>query len=157
MQEQLIWPTFSASQFFRDYAKRHSLSLESAEEQNDRLTKKVDLRMQQMLQGKGNLIVEGWMAGIMGENNPEVLRVLLTCDDEVRIKRFAAREKVSLTEAMENVKAREKNLFSVLESIYHRNDFTEPKNYNFVVDTTSLTPQALVQKVLDKLDIKPNN
>ena len=151
LQRKLAWPTFSASAFFRDYARTHKLSLERAEEQNEQLTKEVDYRMQAMFQGKGKLIAEGWMAGIMADEFPGVLRVLLTCAEEERIKRFARRDKVSLTEAAAKIREREKNLFAVLKKIYQREDFVDPRNYNLVVDTTTLTPQRLIQQVLQKL------
>lgn len=152
LQENLIWPTFSVSQFFRDYARIYNLSLEKAEEQNKILTKRVDLRVSEMLKNpSGNLIVEGWMAGIMADCFPHVLRVLLTSRDKVRIERFAKRGRISFETAEEKIKAREKNLFDALEKIYHRGDFVDPKNYNFTLDTTDLVKEELIEKVLRKL------
>lgn len=152
LQENLIWPTFSVSQFFRDYARIHRLSLEKAEEQNKILSQKVDMRVSEMLKNQsGNLIVEGWMAGIMADFFPHVLRVLLTCQDKVRIERFAKRERISFASAEKKIRAREKNLFAALKKIYQREDFIDPKNYNFVVDTTDLAKEELIEKVLEKL------
>ncbi|MBI4130278.1 AAA family ATPase [Candidatus Roizmanbacteria bacterium] len=151
LQRKLIWPTFSASQFFRDYARTHNALLEKAEEQSQKLTREVDNRMQNMLKQRGNLIIEGWMAGIMANQQNDVLRVLLQCDDEVRYARFANREKVTLVQAKERVQEREKNLFVVLQQIYHRNDFVDQKNYNFIIDSTYLTMPELVEKTLNAL------
>lgn len=151
LQEKLIWPTFSASQFFRDYSRTHNFSLEKAEEQSEYLTKKIDFRVANMLKSNGNLIVEGWMAGIMADKNPDTLRILLTCKDEVRIKRFAVREKYTYKEAAYHIQQREKNLFKVLEKIYKRLDFVDPKNYNFIIDTTSISVDTLVTQVLTKV------
>ena len=55
--------------------------------------------MRDKLHEKGDLIVDGWMSGIMADKIPDVLRVLLVCDDGVRAARFSEREKVSLNEA----------------------------------------------------------
>lgn len=151
LQEKLIWPTFSASSFFRDYSRTHNLSLEKAEEQGEVLTKKVDLRIAEMLKISNNIIIEGWLAGIMADQLPDVLRVLLTCQDEVRIKRFAAREKMTEKEAAFHIQEREKNLLKVLQKIYHRNDFIDPRNYNFVVDTTNISVDTLVRQILSKV------
>lgn len=151
LQEQLGWSTFSASQFFRDYARTHNVLLEKAEEQSEQLTKEVDYRTREMLQGEGKLIAEGWMVGIMADEFPGVLRILLTCTDEVRFRRFAERDNVSLEEAEQRIRQREKNLFDALEKIYNRRDFVDPKNYNFVVDTTSPTQEQLIDTVLKKI------
>lgn len=148
LQEELIWPTFSTSQYFRDRARTHQLVLEKAEEQNDTLTKKVDYRVADMLQKSGNLLVEGWMAGLMANDYRGILKILLTCDDHVRIERFAQREKVSLEEAKKRIADRETNLFNRLTNIYQRNDFVEPKNYDLVLDTTNVDKTAMVKKVL---------
>lgn len=151
LQERLIWPTFSASQFFRDYSRIHNLSLEKAEEQSEVLTKRIDSRMAQMLNSSGNIIMEGWMAGIMANELPDVLRVLLTCKNEVRINRFAIRGKMTEKEAAHHIQEREKNLFKVLKKIYKRCDFVDTKNYNFVVDTTSISIDTLVKQILTKV------
>lgn len=151
LQEKLGWPAFSASQCFRDYARIHSVSLDKAEEQSEKLTKEIDYKMRDLLKGEGNLIVEGWMAGIMADEFPGVLRVLLTCADDERIRRFAERDSINVQEAEERIRQREKNLFAALEKIYHRRDFFDPKNYNLVVDTTSLSSGQLIDAVAEKI------
>lgn len=151
LQEKLGWPMFSASQFFRDYARTYKVSLEKAEEQSEKFTKEVDYRMRDLLKADGNLIAEGWMAGIMADELAGVLRVLLTCESGVRAKRFAERDGISLQESEKKIREREKNLFDALEQIYQRRDFVDPKNYNFIVDTTRLTPDQLISAVLEKL------
>ncbi|MCL5019020.1 MAG: AAA family ATPase [Patescibacteria group bacterium] len=154
LQEKLGWPTFSASQFFRDYARTYHVSLEKAEEQSEKLTKKVDFQTRALLQKNKHLIIEGWMAGIMADGFTDVLRILLTCDENIRISRFAKRNKVSLKKAETSIKEREKNLFDVLEKIYHRNDFTNPQNYNFILDTTALANKQVIRAVLNKLGMR---
>ncbi len=148
--KKLRWKTFHTGQFFRDYVKKHGLVLEKADEQNEKLTKQIDYMVRDMLKKKsGNCIFDSWMAGIMADNFPHVLRILLTCDDEVRTKRFAKRENISVKEAKQLINEREENLFSKLSSIYHRNDFVDPKNYNCVIDTSSLTSQELLKKIIN--------
>src|SRR3989344_1396712 len=108
LQKKLNWPVFSTSQYFRDLAGKQKLSLEKAEEQNEKTTKKVDLRVRDLLKSKGNLIAEGWMTGIMANDYPSILKVLLTCDNSVRIKRFSARDNINHEQAKKMVKDREK-------------------------------------------------
>lgn len=149
--KHLGWPTFSAGQFFRDYARTHAVSLEAADEQTPQLTKKVDFQMQKLLKKEEHIIIEGWMAGIMADEIPGVLRILLTCDDNQRFQRFAKREKISLPEAQKRVWERDQNWLAKLKDIYERADFFAPKNYNFVLNTTSFTQEQVLQKVLETL------
>ncbi len=148
LERYLHWKSFHAGQFFRDYVKKHGLVLEQADEQNENLTKKVDHHMHEILKKKsGNYIFDSWMAGLMADHYSHVLRILLLCDDSVRIKRFAVREKVSLHVAEKEIHQRELNLFNKLAAIYHRNDFVDPKNYSLVIDTTHLGKDEIFTKV----------
>ncbi len=152
LQKKLGWPTFSASQFFRNWAKSHSASLQKAEEQNPHLTRDVDVGMQKRLKEEKHLIVEGWMAGIMADKIPGVLRILLTCEDTERIRRLSMRDGLSIGEARRKITEREKSWSEKLETIYHRNDFFDPKNYNLIIDTTNTTPDQMLALVLKYLE-----
>lgn len=90
----------------------------------------------------------------MTNHLPHVLRILLICNDDIRAARFAKREKISLEEAKKAIKEREENLFNKLSSIYHHNDFVDPKNYNCVIDTALLTSEQVFEKVLQHLNIQ---
>ena len=150
--KKLNWPTFSASHFFRDYARTHGTSLQKGEEQNESLTKVIDLGMTELLKNSEHIILEGWMAGIMADELSGVLRVFLTCDDRERVKRFAEREHVNLDQAQTQIKERETNVYKKLRDIYKRNDFLDPKNYNLVIDTTDKSPEEVLKIVLDKIN-----
>ena len=79
LQKELNWPIFMTGQLFRDYVKKNVLNLEQVEEQNDELTKKIDYQVRDMINVPGNLIVDGWMSGIMAQDLPDVLKILLIC------------------------------------------------------------------------------
>jgi CMP/dCMP kinase len=149
--KKLRWPTFSASYFFREFAKNHHVSLEAGEEQEEKLTKVIDYGMSELLKREKHVIVEGWMAGLMAGDTPGVLKVLLICDEQTRIKRFVEREKASIEEATKKIHDREKNLFQKLEEIYGRSDFLDHKNYDLVIDTTHISPEEVLGEVLSHL------
>jgi predicted cytidylate kinase len=152
LEKKLNWPTFLTGQLFRNYVKKKNLNLEQAEEQNGKLTKKIDFQVRDLLHQPGNLIVDGWMSGIMADKLPDVLKILLICKDDIRYQRFAEREKITLEEAKTRVEDRQSNWFNKLKKIYRRNDFINPKNYDLVIDTSYLTPQAVFKQVLTALN-----
>lgn len=153
LQKMLNWPSFIAGQLFRDFAKKHCLSLEEAGEQSERLTKEVDYKVRDMLHGKRHLIVDGWMSGLMANKQPDVLKVLLICKDDIRYKRFAKREKISFSEAKKRVEKRQNSWFDKIKKIHKisKQALNNERNYNLVVDTSYITPQAVLKKVLDTL------
>lgn len=154
LQEKSGWPSFSAGQFFRHYCQKHHLTLWQAEKRPVALTKKVDLGMRERLKKPGHLILEGWMAGLMAQGIPGVLKVLFVVDDQKRIKRFARRENLSEEEGEKQLFRREKNFLGKLKKVYQREDFLDPRNYDLVVNTTDLTGSETTKKILEKIGDK---
>ena len=151
LQKELNWPIFMTGQLFRDYIKKNGLNLDQVEEQNETLTKKIDYHVRDMIYAPGNLIVDGWMSGLMAKGVKDILRILLVCKDDIRYKRFADREKISVVEAKKRVEQRQSNWLSKLKKIYKRNDFVDPKNYDLVIDTSKIPSRTVLKKVLQKI------
>ena len=151
LQKELNWPVFMTGQLFREYVKKNRLNMEHVEEQSEALTKKIDYQVRNLIKQPGNLIVDGWMSGIMANNFSNVLKVLLICEDTIRYKRFANREKINLDEAKIRVDERQNNWLSKLKKIYKRNDFMDPKNYDLIIDTSNISSQDVIKKVLNSL------
>ncbi len=145
---KLAWPSFSSSQFFRDYAQKNNRSLQKAEEQNEEITKQVDYHLQSLVKSEGNMIIEGWMAGVMADDVPGVLRVLLTCDDKVRMERFAKRENIDAIAAKNRITERECALFAQLKKIHGIINILDAKYYNCIIDTSHTETREIVASIL---------
>ncbi len=153
LRKKLNWPVFLTGQLFRDYVKKENLNLELAEEQNEKITKLIDNKVKELLNSPGNLIVDGWLSGIMAKNLKDVLKILLICKDKIRYKRFAKREKVSFEEAKKRVKKRQKNWFKKIKKIHKISEskLNNQKNYDLIIDTSYITPKAILKKVISFL------
>jgi predicted cytidylate kinase len=151
LEKELGWPVFMTGKLFREYVAKNKLNLEQVEEQNKDLTKKIDHQVRDIICKTGNLIFDGWMSGIMASGLPNVLKILLTCKDEIRYQRFAVRENIGFEEAKRRVDERQSNWLNKLEKIYDRNDFMNPKNYDLIIDTSNISLQEIVKKVLETL------
>ncbi len=145
------WSTFSTGELFRQYVKDHKLSLEQADEQNNKLSKEIDNQVRKLLKTKDKLIVDSWMAGITANGIKGVLKVLLICKDDIRYKRFAKREQLSYSISKKMVDERLENWAKKIKKIYHRDDFYDEKHFDLIIDTSYITPQAVMRKVLNKL------
>lgn len=146
--QKLGWETFSTGAFFRDYAAKHNLDLESGEEQNEKITKKIDYQVRDLLKTRKNIVVEGWLSGIMAEGIIGVLKILLVCDAKKRQQRFGQREQVSHKEAASRVKERDTSWLAEIKKIYNRADVFDPKHYDLIIDTTDQEPEAIQEQVL---------
>lgn len=98
--------------------------------------------------------MEGWLAGFIAQGIPGVLKVILICQDEERIIRFAKRENVSLEVAGKEIKIREENLFNKWKRTYGREDFFDPKYYDLVIDATCLKTREVLDLVLEKIGVE---
>ncbi|EKE15365.1 MAG: hypothetical protein ACD_12C00047G0004 [uncultured bacterium] len=148
LQKKLYWPIFMTGKLFREDVKKNQLNLDQVEEQNDEVTKKIDYQVRDKIYAPGNLIVDGWMSGIMANDLPDVLKVLLICKDYIRYQRFAEREKISINEAKKRVEERQSNWLNKLEKIYNRNDFIDPINYDLIIDTSKISSQTVLEKII---------
>lgn len=145
------WTTFSTGELFRQYVKENNLSLEQADEQNNKLSKKIDNQVKTLLKTKEKLIIDSWMAGITAKGIKDVLKVLLVCKDDIRYKRFAKREKLNYQTSKKMVDERLQNWAKKIKEIYHRDDFYDEKLFDLIIDTSYVTPQAVLKKVIEKL------
>jgi len=154
LAQELGWQAFSTGAFFRQYAAKHNLDIEAAQEQNSQITQKIDNQVRQLLRTKNHIIVEGWLAGIMAAGTPKVLKVLLTCQLSERARRFAQREKTTLKQAKQRVNERDTSWLGQINKIYHRTDIFHPQNYDLVINTTAQTPSQIYKAVVNKLKQK---
>ncbi len=151
LSSRLQWPTFSTGAYFREYVKKHNLILNKAEDQTEEHTKKIDNKVEEMLDSPGNLLVDAWMGGVLARGNPKVLKVLLTADDTTRFARFAQREQVTLGEAQKEVQLRDKSWFEKVSKIYNRTDFFDPTQFDLVLNTSNQSDEEMCTLILKKL------
>ncbi len=96
------------------------------------------------------------MSGIMANNLKDVLKVLLVCKNNIRYKRFAKREKISFQQAKIKVEERQNNWFKKIKKIHQITEkkLNNSKKYDLIIDTSYITPQAVLKKVLKLLKFK---
>ncbi len=150
LQNTLGWEGFSTGEIFRTYIKENNLQLERVEEQ-DKIGREVDAMIQKRLKEEEHLVIDTWINGVLSAPLKHVYKVLLTCDDDVRIQRFMDREEVTSEEARERIFSREQALLSKLALMYGVDDILDPKHYNIVVDTTNLTIEEIGDQIIAKM------
>jgi predicted cytidylate kinase len=111
----------------------------------------VDLELDRRLAERakqGGVVIESRLAGwiALNEGIPGV-RVGLTCSDEVRAERVAAREKISPEQALEENAAREKTEVDRYLALYGV-DITDLSYYDLVLDSGRNGPDAVADRIL---------
>ena len=115
----------------------------------DEVERKVDSELSDLIASKKPIIIDGLYIAYFARNMPHVLKVLLTCDQKVRINRALTRTHTHV-ETAKDVRRRDRAHDAKFRKLYADEDFLDPKFFDLVIDTTDTKPEEVVEKILDK-------
>lgn len=162
--KKLGWQHWDAGTYFRQYCRKHQLKLEDMKRRSDVLRRKVDYQVRSRLKNKQHLIHEGWLAGFFAQGIPGVLKVLLVCNDSLRVDRLVNRDGYTVDEAKIHIEKREAENEKTWRKTYFKEwqkwvakkkiDFFDPELFDLVIDTYSHSRQETLNLVLQALGRK---
>lgn len=126
------------------------LELNRLAEKDKSIDFELDNKLNQLGKTKNNFVVDGRLTAFFIPNAE--VRVFLKTDDKVRAERILKDKKhqergKSLKETIANIKKREESEKKRYKN-YYGVDYTNKKLYNFIIDTTKLSPNQVIGKVL---------
>jgi len=137
----------SAGDFFRKYMQDHNIPLPNKEEIPD------DKNLADLLESKKPIVVDGLYQAYFAKDMPHVLKVLLTADEDIRIKRAIERVHTHV-ETAEDVKKRDRAHDLKFRKLYANENFLDPKFFDLVIDTTNTEQKEVADRVLRKFSTK---
>ena len=147
--EKLGLEYHSAGDFFRQYALEHNIPLWAKEEIPDDVDRAIDKEMTDLAASDKQVMIDSLYAGYFTRKISHVLKVLLTCDENVRIKR--ALERVSThQETAADVRKRDAAHDIKFRKLYANENFLDPKFFDMVIDTTDTTVEETADKIVQK-------
>jgi len=158
MLAPLGWEFFSGGEWARQFAiaagkhdpndpKHHK-----ATDYSEDVDYQIDTAMRTKLSDPNtHMVVESWIAGWNMRGLPHVLKVLLMCDESLRIDRIVNRDNLTVEEAKRHIDEREKSNLAKWERMYKTKDFWDPKHYDLVINTYSHGPKETLDVVLQAL------
>ncbi len=149
LSQKLNLEYHSAGDFFRDYMLKHNIPLPNKEEIPDEIDKKVDKELTNLLESEKNVVVDGLYYGYFCRDMPHVLKVLITADQDERIKRATTRTHTH-KETPEDVIKRDKAHDAKFRKLYANEDFLDPKFFNLVIDSTQTSQEEVLNQIVDK-------
>lgn len=153
LAEKLGWQRVSSGEIFREYCRKHNLPIEQASLRPDSITLEIDGMVKDKLKKEKNLIFEAWLSGFLARDIPEVFKILLVCNEALRIDRLVNRDNMAVEEAKKHIEIREKENFKKWQRIYKVSDFWDPKHYDLVIDTYANSKEETLNKTLQALGI----
>jgi CMP/dCMP kinase len=151
LSEKLNWKYVSAGNYFRDWYKTQGMDVSKVYGIPEEEDRKMEADFKKEMGEKSDVVFESRLAGWLAQDYPETLKVLCTVSDSEAYKRVAKRDSVSVEEAEKLSKQRARDLVDKFNKLYGVSDFLDEKYFDLVVDTTNLSPDQVLEKVLEKL------
>lgn len=149
LAEKLSLEYHSAGDFFRKYLAENNIPLPNKELIPDDIEKKIDTELTQLLEAKKPVVVDGLYQAYFARNMPHVLKVLLTANEDERIKRALERTHTH-KETAEDVKKRDRAHDLKFRKLYTDENFMDQKFFDLVIDTTNINQAETLQKIVDR-------
>ena len=149
LSKKLNVPYKVAGNFFRQYMQKHNIPLPEKEKVPDDVEIKVDNELTDLIASDKPIIIDGLYIAYFARNMPHVLKVLLTCEQEERIKRAIARIHTHIDTA-EDVIKRDQAHDAKFRKLYANENFLDPKFFDLVIDTTNTKQEEVVEKIIKR-------
>ncbi|MBI2558827.1 (d)CMP kinase [Candidatus Woesearchaeota archaeon] len=132
------------------------LELNKLAEKDKSIDFELDNKLKEMGNTKDNFVVDGRLTAFFIPNAD--VRVFLDADDQIRAERILKdrrqqEKNKDMDEAINNIKKREESEKKRYQKYYGINYF-DKKLYNYVIDTTQLTPEQVVGQVVKFVNSK---
>ena len=132
------------------------LEMNKLAEKNKSVDFELDGKLKELGKTKDNFVVDGRLASFFIPHAE--IRVFLETDDKVRAQRILKDKRqheksTSLKETLSNIKKREESEKKRYKNYYGVN-YLDKKLYNCVIDTTKLTPNLVVDKIMKFVESK---
>lgn len=154
LSEKLNWKYVSAGNYFRDWYKSKGMDVSKVYGIPEEEDRKIEADFKKEMAEKEGVVFESRLAGWLAQDYPETLKVLCTVENREAYKRVAKRDSVTEEEAEKLSIQRAKDLVDKFNKLYGVSDFLDEKYFDLVIDTTSLTPDKVLEKVLEQLNAK---
>lgn len=156
--EPLGWEFFSGGDWSRQFAIRagkqdpNDSKHHLATDYGDDVDLQIDVAMREKISDPAvHMAIESWIAGWNARGIEHVLKVLLMCDDALRIDRIVNRDNITVDEAKTHIRSREEGNLAKWKRMYGTDDFWEPKHYDLIINTYSHGPRETLDLVLQAI------
>lgn len=156
LSQTLGWPLRDASQIFRDITAQMGFNLETdinqaVQNRNDLIDREVDDKTLSVLKANHHTVVTSKLAGFLSRNLESTLRILITCPQDERIRRYARSRGHPVDKAKQLLVLRQKLDNQKWQRLYGRRDFFSPEYFQLVLDSGRLSPPQEIDQILARL------
>ena len=151
LSERLNYKVLSGGDFFREMADEKNMTVYEFDQfvkENLEYDEKLDEMQKKYGEENDNFVLESRLGWFFVKDS---FKIQLICDEPERLRRVCEREGCDIFEAKNNEQIRLDSIHERYKKLYDIDDFEDPKNYDLVVDTTELTPEEIVDLIMEKI------
>jgi len=112
-----------------------------------------DAKQKNLAENAQLTILEGRLSGWISNSITDIFRVWCYAPENIRVKRYATRERLSRSQALKKIQTRDQGDLLNFQQLYNVVDYREDRYYHLVLDTTSESPQELARKICSSIGI----
>jgi cytidylate kinase len=152
LANKLGYEFMSTGGLFRLQAEELGLTLHEYEKNinnNPQKDREFDQKIEKLGQEKDNLVIDSRLAWHF---IPGSIKIKFHCMDQIRLRRISERDKVSQEEAEHKTFFREMSHMNRYKQTYGLVDYTADEHFDFIIETSSLTPSEIVDEIIKKIN-----
>ncbi len=151
LSTKLGWEFVSSGEFIRKWHKENNIPLDQPDLIPIDIDHQLDYGLQRRMSEDAKVVFESHLGGWLAKDLEETFKVLCIAEWDTQIERAAKRDGKSFLEEEHYAKKRGDTLYQKFKHLYQVEDSFDPKYFDLVVDTTTLTPTQVLDLVLEKL------
>lgn len=148
LAETLGWDVLDGGKLMRNIQQDIGATVFETDKRPDNFDLQYEERIKKILREESHHIIQSHLAGFDAQGISGVFKVLIVCEDsegndkvDIRIDRLVNRDKISVEQAKEEVREREKRNLEKWRRLYANNDqawvYWDKKYYDLVINTYS--------------------
>lgn len=158
LAKKLDYKHYSMGDFQRELALENNMTIEQWGEyqiENKEVDIKVDDKQIKLGKEEDNFVIDAWLGACF---IPQAFKIFLDVDINEAMKRRVNQKRD--TESFDNIEEAKKSLLARAEVNRNRwiklykYDYMNMDNYDLVIDTTNLTPELIIKKILEEIKDK---
>ena len=154
LAKKLGWEMISSGEWFRKWHEENGFLLDRPDLVPKDVDEQLDYGLQKKMQEEEKIVFESHLGGWLAQDIVTTFKVLCTAEWDTMIDRAAKRDGKSFLEEERFAKKRGETLATKFEKLYNVKDTFDPKYFDLVVDTTTLTPEEVLDLVMEKVRLK---
>lgn len=165
LAESLQWEILEGGALFAKIHEQLHLSEEDAEARPDKFDLEYEEHVKKMLREKEHQVIQSHLAGFDAQGIDGVFKILVVCEDgqgndkqEIRIDRLVNRRGISVEDAKQEVRERERQHLEKFRRLYVHGDpdwvYWNKAYYDLVINTFTHNQEETLRLALEAIHIR---